>query len=133
MRVRVPTRFDDYDVFGHVNHARLIAYCQEHRTEMLERLEYVARVAWDAGGFVVARVEADFRAAIDREARVVEIAARVQSIGRASVRINYQVESKGVIAAEIVEVLVAVDGDGASRPLDVSERAWLSEFMDADS
>jgi acyl-CoA thioester hydrolase len=125
MRISAAVRFSDLDMFGHVNHARLIGFCEEHRTAMFYLLDGTRRKQWLDGGFVVARVEADFKAPVGRFVRGVEVVGSVLSIGTSSFRMRYTIRAGQEVAAEITEVLVAVES-GRPRPLMEHEREWLA-------
>jgi acyl-CoA thioesterase FadM len=124
MMISAALRFSDLDMFGHVNHARLIGFCEEHRTAMFDLLDGTRRKQWLDGGFVVARVEANFAVPVGRLVRAVDVVG-VLSIGTSSFRMCYTIRAGHEIAAEITEVLVAVES-GKPPPLIEPEREWLA-------
>ena len=92
---------------------------------MFYLLDGTRRKQWLDGGFVVARVEADFKAPVGRFVRGVEVVGSVLSIGTSSFRMRYTIRAGQEVAAEITEVLVAVES-GRPRPLMEHEREWLA-------
>ena len=133
MRVDIPIRFSDFDCFGHVNHARMLVFCEEHRTEMFSRLEAQTGERWYDSGLVVARIEADYRQPIGTDSRVARVEASLVGIGRTSLRIRYRIEIHTGEAAAILATLVRVDASGL--PMTVSEpaREWLRSHLAADA
>jgi acyl-CoA thioester hydrolase len=125
MRISAAVRFSDLDMFGHVNHARVIGFCEEHRTAMFDLLDGTRRKQWLDGGFVVARVEANFKTPVGRSVRNVDVVGILLSIGTSSFRMRYTIRAGQEIAAEITEVIVAVES-GRPRPLMGPEREWLA-------
>lgn len=95
--IRVKVRGYHLDMYGHVNHARYVEFLEEARWALIETSGSVG--AWgDRGlGFVVVRLEIDYRrgAVLDDE---LEVRSRVERLGGRS----------GIIRQEIVRV-----GDGA--------------------
>jgi acyl-CoA thioester hydrolase len=117
----IEIRWRDLDPYGHVNHAVFLTYLEEVRDEWLGRA-----VGEDALGYVVARVEIDYRRELtQRDDRVV---ARIEldSLGTSSVRtVEALLVGDGERAAEAKAVLVACDEQHRPRPLTDEERAAL--------
>ena len=117
----VTVRGYETDANGHVNHAVFLTYLEEVRDEWLTRA-----VGDDALGYVVARVEIDYRRELtQRDDRVV---ARIEldSLGTSSVRtVEALLVGDGEVAAEAKAVLVACDDQHRPRPLTGDERAVL--------
>ena len=119
---RLEIRWADIDAFRHVNNGAYLAYLEQARTAWLEE-KLGAEAAW---GFVLARVEIDFRRELTLEDGAVIARCRLGEIGTSSVRTLEEVATlDGGVAAEASAVLVAVH-DGLSRPLTEAERTALA-------
>ncbi|HEY1007100.1 MAG TPA: acyl-CoA thioesterase, partial [Sphingobacteriaceae bacterium] len=53
-RTEVPTRFSDFDLFGHVNNAVYLTYFEMARSAFWEQ---IIRWDWDAMGIIIAQAE----------------------------------------------------------------------------
>ena len=93
--VVIPVRFTDLDLLGHVNHACVLTYCEEHRIRMLHALDEACpdEKSW-AEACVVARVEADYLLPVNRDDGTVSV------------------------------TLVGIGPDHTSRPMGPSQRRW---------
>ena len=120
-RVRVPIRWRDLDVLGHVNQSVYHELLEEGRGGVLGRLEE------HAFPLVLVHIEIDYRAEVRKDHEWVEIVARVGHVGKKSVRIDERIErSDGVVATKGHSVLVAWDMQSrSSREISESERAAL--------
>ena len=117
--------FRDCDPLGHVNNAVYLTYLE------------AARFAWwrntfgaqglKEHGFIVARVEIDYRkAALPGDRLLVRL--RVEDIGRSSFKVGYEILNARTreLIAEAKSVQVAFDyTQGKSVPIDASLRAKL--------
>jgi acyl-CoA thioester hydrolase len=117
--------FRDCDPMGHVNNAVYLTYLE------------AARFAWwrnafgaqglSERGFIVARVEIDYRkAALPGDRLLVRL--RVEDIGRSSFKVGYEILNARTreLIAEAKSVQVAFDyAQGKSVPIDASLRAKL--------
>jgi len=125
--VPVPIRFSDIDCFGHVNHARYLTYCEDHRTVMF------AKMGSDTGswllktGFAIVWLECHFIRPILLDDRNVVVRCEVEALGTSSVRLCYQLETPGGCAARVRETLVLTAA--GPRALTDSERKWMSQFI----
>ena len=121
-RVRIPIRWRDLDVLGHVNQSVYHELLEEGRAGVLGRLEE------NAFPLVLVHIEIDYRAEVRKDHEWVEIVSRVGHIGTKSVRIDERIErSDGVVATEGHSVLVAWDPHSrTSRELTDSEHSALS-------
>ena len=121
-RIRVPIRWRDLDMLGHVNQSVYHELLEEGRAGVLGRLEE------HAFPLVLVHIEIDYRAEVRKDHEWVEIVSRVGHIGTKSVRIDERIErSDGVVATEGHSVLVAWDPDErVSRELSDRERSALS-------
>jgi acyl-CoA thioester hydrolase len=117
----IEIRWRDLDPYGHVNHAVFLTYLEEVRDEWL-----IGAVGDDALGYVVARVEIDYRRELTQKDDRVVARIRLDSLGTSSVRtVEELVVKDGDLAAEAKAVLVACDEQHRPRPLTDDERAVL--------
>ncbi|MES0873477.1 acyl-CoA thioesterase [Sinimarinibacterium thermocellulolyticum] len=80
---RVPTRWSDLDMLGHVNNARFFSFDESARLEYFGELMRGDPTFWKERGFILARIECDFLAQLHHPA-VVDIGFRIARIGRSS-------------------------------------------------
>jgi acyl-CoA thioester hydrolase len=120
-RVRVPIRWRDLDVLGHVNQSVYHELLEEGRAGVLGRLEE------HAFPLVLVHIEIDYKAEVRKDHEWVEIVSRVGHVGKKSVRIDERIErSDGVVATKGHSVLVAWDPAGrTSREITDREREAL--------
>ena len=118
----IEIRWRDLDPYGHVNHAVFLTYLEEVRDEWL-----MTAVGDDALGYVVARVEIDYRRELTQKDDRVVARIRLDSLGTSSVRTVEElvVSDSRELAAEAKAVLVACDENHRPRPLTDDERAVL--------
>jgi acyl-CoA thioester hydrolase len=118
----IEIRWRDLDPYGHVNHAVFLTYLEEVRDEWL-----ITAVGDDALGYVVARVEIDYRRELTQKDDRVIARIKLYSLGTSSVRTVEElvVEGSGDLAAEARAVLVACDEQHRPRPLTDEERSVL--------
>jgi acyl-CoA thioester hydrolase len=121
-RVRIPIRWRDLDVLGHVNQSVYHELLEEGRAGVLGRL------GDNAFPLVLVHIDIDYRAEVRKDHDWVEVTSRVDHIGTKSVRLVERIErSDGVVATEGHAVLVAWDMESrTSRPLTDRERSALS-------
>jgi YbgC/YbaW family acyl-CoA thioester hydrolase len=121
---RLPTRWTDFDVLGHITHAAYPVYLDEARDAFLtSTVGPFAEFPW-----VIAHVSIDYKREVPFGVREVVVSTRVAEVGRTSVTFEQEVAgADGVVAAAARSVLVAWDGDArTSRPISDDERAKLS-------
>lgn len=117
----IEIRWRDCDPYGHVNHAVFLTYLEEVRDEWL-----IGAVGEDALGYVVARVEIDYRRELTQRDDTVVARIELDSLGTSSVRtVEALLAGNGEIAADARAVLVACDEQHRPRPLTGEERAVL--------
>ena len=117
----IEIRWRDLDPYGHVNHAVFLTYLEEVRDEWLMTV-----VGDDALGYVVARVEIDYRRELTQKDDRVVARIELDSLGTSSVRTVEALHVKGGdLAAEAKAVLVGCDDQHRPRPLTDEERAVL--------
>ena len=120
-RVRVPIRWRDLDLLGHVNQSVYHELLEEGRGALFARLEE------NSFPFVLVHIELDYRSEVRRDHGWIEVISRVGRVGRKSVTIEERIElPDGTVAAEGRSVLVAWDpAERTSRELSAAERESL--------
>jgi acyl-CoA thioester hydrolase len=121
----IDVRFADLDALAHVNHAVIVSYLEHARTQWWRGL--LEGRPFEAEGFLMARVEVDYRKSIQLgDAVVVEL--RCVHLGRTSFTLAYRVvrEEDSAVLAEARTVQVMVDFQTMRpRPLGPQVEAWL--------
>jgi acyl-CoA thioester hydrolase len=119
---RIEIRWRDLDAFGHVNHVVFLTYLEEARDEWLGRTLGDPALVW---GFVIARVELDYRRELTQADDVIVARCALGRVGTSSVATTEVITTlSGELVAEAQAVLVARDAEsGRSRPLSEVERA----------
>jgi acyl-CoA thioester hydrolase len=108
-------RFRDCDAMGHVNNAVYSTYLEEARIGVLGSLI----------GFILARVEIDFRSEL-RNGEDVEVRTRCSRIGTKSFDLEHVISADGRLVADARSVLVSYDYElGASIEVPAELRARL--------
>lgn len=121
----IDVRFADLDALGHVNHAAFVVYLEHARTQWWRA--YLAGRGFTEEGFVIARVELDYR----RPAHLgddLRVELRCVELGQSSFTLAYRVlrEPGAVLLAEGRTVQVMMDFAGARpEPLRPPTRTWL--------
>jgi acyl-CoA thioester hydrolase len=118
----IEIRWRDLDAFGHVNHIVFLTYLEEVRDEWLGRVLEDPALVW---GYVIARVEIDYRRELTLEDDVVVTRCSLERLGTKSITTSESVVTHdGETAAEAKAVLVARDEQtGRSRVISEGERA----------
>ena len=118
----IEIRWRDLDAFYHVNHIVFLTYLEEVHDEWLGRVLDDAALVW---GYVIARVEIDYRRELTLEDDVVVARCSLDRLGTKSVVTSEAVVTRGgETAAEAKAVLVARDAEtGRSRVISEAERA----------
>ncbi len=121
---RIEIRWRDMDALGHVNNGVYLSYLEEARDEWLDRVLGQGGQSW---GYVLARVEVDFRRELAQADDAVIVRIALLRIGTSSLRTREEILTPdGMLAAAAEAVLVARDLDGGgSRPLSPEERERL--------
>ncbi len=125
--VRVPLRWRDMDMLGHLNQSVYHELLEEARAGLITEL--VRRVGPEQvhGTFVLARVELDHRVEVRKDHETVEITVRVAHVGTSSLRLEHDLRlPDGTVAATGSTVLVGWDPvTRGKRGLTEAERAGL--------
>jgi acyl-CoA thioester hydrolase len=118
----IEIRWHDLDAFNHVNHVVFLTYLEEARDEWLGRVLGDKDLVW---GYVIARVEIDYRRELTMEDDVVIARCSLERLGTKSVTTREAILTRdGEISAEALAVLVARDEKtGRSRTMSDAERA----------
>jgi acyl-CoA thioester hydrolase len=126
----ITVRYGDLDPQGHVNNAATVTYLEHARVSYIRHLKL-----WDGGsfleiGFILARIELDYRSPIELTDRV-EVGVKVSRLGNKSLDMEYLVRhsEKGTVFAEGKTVQVAYDYQSKQTvPLKESWRQAIKEF-----
>jgi acyl-CoA thioester hydrolase len=110
----VRVRYSDLDTFGHVNNAVYATLCEEARVDYFRD---VLELGVHDIGFVVARLELDYRRAIP-DVGEATVAVGITGFGRTSFTMGYELRygDDAVATAESVQVAVDDAGDPTEVP-----------------
>ncbi len=123
---RLTVRFRDCDPFGHVNNAVYLTYLEQARfTLWRAQMNFAVKPVGPDGkrgeAFILARVEADFRAQA-RQGDALDVKLSLASIGRSSFTYEYQIVAAAsdtlVLSARTVQVWFDYDRE---RPVPISD------------
>ena len=121
----IEVRFADLDPLDHVNNAVLLSYLEQSRFQWWRG--YLAGRPFSEEGFLIARIEVDYRAPI-LMGDDVSIELRCTKVGRTSFDLAYRVTRGNgrVVLAEAKTVQVMLDF-GTQRPKEIraETRIWL--------
>jgi acyl-CoA thioester hydrolase len=118
-------RWSDVDVYGHVNNVKYVEYFQEARIAMVSGAIGVPE-AGDLRGFVVARMDVDYRRPLEFRTDPVWVRTWLTRIGRSSYELQAAVCDEGTVFATSRAIVVAFDpAAGRSRPFSNGERDAL--------
>lgn len=118
-------RFRDCDALGHVNNAVLLSYLEQARFHWWKTL--LAGRRFQDEGFLLARVEVDYRRPILMEDRV-RVELHCARVGNSSFDLAYRIVKgqDGALLAEAKSVQVMLDfATGKTSPLSAGTRSWL--------
>jgi acyl-CoA thioester hydrolase len=126
----IEIRWRDLDAFGHVNHIVFLTYLEEVRDEWLGRVLEDPALVW---GYVIARVEIDYRRELTLEDDRIVARCTLERLGMKSVTTSESIVTRdGEISAEAKAVLVARDEQtGQSRVISEDERAAFERAASA--
>jgi acyl-CoA thioester hydrolase len=122
-RVELPLRQRDVDAVGHVNQAVYHELLEDARADFFSRV--LPELPFT--GYVLARVELDYRREVRIDAGQLVAETRVLDVGRSKIELQHRLLlPDDTLAAEARAILVAWDGEQrSSRPLTDSERERL--------
>lgn len=120
--VTVPTRFQDFDVFNHVNNVAFFALMETARVEIVRS----ALPKSLRGRLMVRHAACDYEGEIRGGVRSVDITISVEKIGTSSFTLLHEIRAEGTLVGRGRVVMVALDDERrGSRPLTDEERAGL--------
>jgi acyl-CoA thioester hydrolase len=123
-------RYGDLDPQGHVNNAAFITYLEHARVSYIQHLELWDGKSFLEIGFILARVELDYKKPINLTDQV-EVGVRVSKLGNKSLEMEYLVRGNdtGQIYAAGKTIQVAYDYQtNQTIPLKESWRQAIQEF-----
>jgi acyl-CoA thioester hydrolase len=126
----IEVRYGDLDPQGHVNNAAFLTYLEQARVNYILQLGLWDGKSFLGIGFILARVELDYRAPILMTDEV-EVGVRVTRIGTKSLDMEYQIResSTGQVFAEGRTVQVAYDYQKkATIPFNENWRKAIQQF-----
>jgi len=120
----IDVRFRDLDPLGHVNHAVFVTYLEVARTEWWRR--FLGGRPFESEGFLIARVEVDYRHPILFGERV-EVELRCSAVGTRSFTLHFRVLGPDAqVRAEAQTVQVMFDfRTQQPRPIGPDLASWL--------
>jgi acyl-CoA thioester hydrolase len=126
----IEIRWRDLDAFNHVNHVVFLTYLEEVRDEWLGRVLADPALVW---GYVIARVEIDYRRELTLDDDAIVARCSLERLGTKSVVTKESIVTRsGEISAEAKAVLVARDEKtGQSRVISDGERAAFERAVPA--
>ena len=119
----VQLRWSDTDVFGHVNHARVLGLLEDARLAMADPTP--------GAGIILARLEVDYLRQIHyRAGEHLTVVGTVTRLGRSSIGMRQELAQDGEPALRAEMVLVNFDyATDASAPLTDAQRAHWSRWQ----
>lgn len=121
----VQIRFSDLDILGHVSNAAYYELMESGRIGFFRTMT----LSW--GRMVIAHSECDHLAEVPSEVREVDVAVRVEKIGRTSFTLVHEIRVGDRLAAVGRTVHVVCGDDTRPRPLTDEEKARLAEEQPA--
>jgi len=101
--------WSEIDAYQHVNNLTYFKYVQSARVDLCAQAGIAISSQSTRPGFMVARTECDFKAALNYPGAV-EVVSRITEIGESSFQIAHLIfDQTGMIAAELKDVLVLFD------------------------
>jgi acyl-CoA thioester hydrolase len=121
---RETVRFRDVDAKGHVNNAVYLTYIESARVAFLLHLGAVNGLG-DLG-FIVARIEIDFRSPLSFGEEV-DVGVRASRFGTKSFDLEYELRAGSRVVAQAKSVCVGYDyGSGTTVPIPEAWRERLA-------
>jgi acyl-CoA thioester hydrolase len=122
--VRIPTRWSDLDLLGHVNNTRYFTFDEDARLAYFETLMKEPGF-WKERGFILAHIEADFLAQLHHPAELA-IGLRVARLGRSSMNTQAAMFNGDTLVATTRGTIVWFDYiNQKPMPIPESVRAWI--------
>ena len=119
----VQLRWSDSDLFGHVNHARVLGLLEDARLAMADPAP--------GAGIILARLEIDYLRQIHyRVSEHLTVASRITRLGRSSIGMRQELTQDGEVALRAEMVLVNFDyATDAVSPLTEQQRAHWAQWQ----
>ncbi|WP_456936562.1 MULTISPECIES: acyl-CoA thioesterase [unclassified Geodermatophilus] len=116
-------RWSDTDVYGHVNHARVLGLLEDARLAMVDPTP--------GGGIILARLEVDYLRQVHyRIGEHLTVSTSITRLGRSSIGMCQELTQDGQVALRAEMVLVNFDyAADASAPLTEAQRAHWSRWL----
>ncbi len=116
-------RWSDSDLFGHVNHARVLGLLEDARLAMADPAP--------GAGIILARLEIDYLRQIHyRVSEHLTVASRITRLGRSSIGMRQELTQDGEVALRAEMVLVNFDyAADAASPLSEQQRAHWTRWQ----
>jgi acyl-CoA thioester hydrolase len=119
----ITVRYGDLDPQGHVNNAAFITYLEHARVSYIRHLGLWDGVSFQEIGFILARIEMDYRAPIQLT-DLVEIGVRVSRLGNKSLVMEYLVRENNNTLQKLYPI--PARQMLRRRSSDIWKRGWLS-------
>lgn len=126
---KIPTRFADYDVNGHINNVAYFEILEQGRIDFMREV----RRQGPAPRVIIVHAEIDYIESVPMGTRSVSVATWVTKVGRSSFRLEHELTSRAGRAATGASVLVVHDTETGTRPLSDEERTNLASFIRDES
>jgi acyl-CoA thioester hydrolase len=119
----VQLRWSDSDLFGHVNHARVLGLLEDARLAMADPAP--------GAGIILARLEIDYLRQIHyRVSEHLTVASRITRLRRSSIGMRQELTQDGEVALRAEMVLVNFDyAADAVSPLTDAQRAHWARWQ----
>ncbi|MGY1702906.1 acyl-CoA thioesterase [Geodermatophilus sp. SYSU D00766] len=119
----VQLRWSDTDLFGHVNHARVLGLLEDARLAMADPTP--------GAGIILARLEVDYLRQVHyRAGEHLTVVSSVTRLGRSSIGVRQELAQDGQPALRAEMVLVNFDyAADASAPMTEEQRAHWSQWL----
>ncbi|WP_073422286.1 acyl-CoA thioesterase [Geodermatophilus nigrescens] len=116
-------RWSDTDVFGHVNHARVLGLLEDARLAMADPSP--------GAGIILARLEIDYLRQVHyRVAEHLTVTSTVTRLGRSSIGMRQDLTQDGEVALRAEMVLVTFDyAADRSAPMTEAQRAYWARWQ----
>jgi acyl-CoA thioester hydrolase len=130
----ITVRYGDLDPQGHVNNAAFVTYLESARVAYIRHLDLWDGKSFLKIGFILARVELDYKAPIQLTDQV-EVGLRTSRLGHKSLDMEYLIRERGgeKLFGEGRSVQVAYDyQQGKTIPLQTAWRELIQTFEGID-
>ncbi|MBV1778933.1 acyl-CoA thioesterase [Paeniglutamicibacter sp. ABSL32-1] len=127
--VRVPVRWSDQDINGHVNNATIVTLIEESRIQWLNRDAEAQGLVLFAGPKVVVSLNVDYTNSVTSKTDL-SVSISTEKIGETSFTLRYRGMQNGLEVFRARTVLVALDPETQKpRPISAGEAAYLQSRL----